>query len=1508
MLYVFILASGRDMRTEVSDSGALREMPVVPVLKQPAQNVLPEEKPTNAKRLAEQREAVVKLLDDEQDEGKKLVLQSLMPMVASLRSGRPADPSSFVQVEMMGAGHAMQLSQLIDTWDQSQRDGATQTNANNAEENKEKAATDAFGRKYDAEEAKTTNTAQTNVNGINSANSNFQAKMARDTAEIAHASTTTSNHQTTIGNLVETVMDDEVAMDDTIKEDAEIKVDASAELAADEEKTVLDLAKESGDAIDLKLSSTKSALVSAIVDSMVKPAELDEESKENKDDFDDAAKETNSANKAGRKEVQAAGKADRKEIMSVLKDTKNEPASIYKELASINKDTAKELKGEAKESARDIRDIFKDAQGDQKKAKSAQKKEFKSAMAEEKAINKETLAAGKAITNEEKGNFAEALAKQVEIDSTLAEANEDAEEARENADLVFTQANSQRERAKRAIASAANEGTNEAKDFYSQTVTKLEAQLRDDKSTTFAERNAEVSQAKGEVQKKLDDAEATMAAAIANTQQAIANTDGSATSLASDIDGQKTDMKTAVEDSTAIDLKTVANEDAVLAAIDTASTTVGSNINSTKADLMEEMAQAETKTTEDIAKADEWSEDAVNTTEANLEDAVNNAVAEQADRLTQVNRSQFSASQRINDTFNNMDNLITNINTMRDDTFSSLPEVTTQVDNAVEKIQSEVGQAEASVQTTQEHLKRVTEEQQTLSQRELSLQSGKISQSLQDTLGATQANTQKMIDESSGLYNTLAHNVQQDYVEIEGFQRQWGNRIADIYANASHTSEKVKSEVTKLQSLISATETSMGDTKSYLQKLGFDEGQQVQATAASMQADAEARVAAVGTAAGESANNAMDGAYAKGAASQDAEAAKIAQYLNMTLSEVQALLMDEKGLAQLASKAKAKAAASDEQRSAYVNSLNTQMRTAESETDAKMKAARADIAQYGSEFNQQIGQGTSDLHNHFGQQLNGAAATQAGAEAQMQGSMSMHQSDLKNRVGVWSSNVNNEVGGIQGKLNTLSHSVLGVEARAGSLAGNLDHDADVLARLGSAGQHQLLLALQKAQASGNKLSKEELAEMDALAEDLLKDRNKAGMELNVLTDEFDQVMNAFHDTARQQVGTAANQLQRLMDSSPDLAAAFDNSLRETRQSVAETSQKIDQAVTSTLADEDMLTERLDAAKTNRAKQSDHFKQHVDNSEKTLNAKVADVKGVMDGLLNKVEETKIFTDQGIKKFTESVSELSGVTTDHNEEVLDTIDSELSEYKLAHTTLQNWGIQNKHQSNAWRGEVERQLKLLLYSLDENAAAEAGSQLSEELDMNSAMRDLQKHIEGDSAKSQVSNSAYLTKVLGRTENLVKTAMGDEEGMEGKVTAEEEGAASKMSAEEKRNSNQVNQLADNENQLKSKAEDLDTELQVVSGSMKSQLVLPMQTASKENVAIDNKMRLQNSILKSMQGRYPEPESFAEVAEGKGSASAEDEKAALHKLNSELYRELVEDVRDNSQMEDGLKKMKHMP
>jgi len=381
-----------------------------------------------------------------------------------------------------------------------------------------------------------------------------------------------------------------------------------------------------------------------------------------------------------------------------------------------------------------------------------------------------------------------------------------------------------------------------------------------------------------------------------------------------------------------------------------------------------------------------------------------------------------------------------------------------------------------------------------------------------------------------------------------------------------------------------------------------------------------------------------------------------------------------------------------------------------------------------------------------------------------------------------------------------------------------------------------------------------------------------------------------------------------MDSSPDLAAAFDNSLRETRQSVAETSQKIDQAVTATLADEDMLTERLDSAKTNRAKQSDHFKQHVDNSEKTLNAKVADVKGVMDGLLNKVEETKIFTDQGIKKFTESVSELSGVTTDHNEEVLDTIDSQLSEYKLAHTTLQNWGIQNKHQSNAWRGEVERQLKLLLYSLDENAAAEAGSQLSEELDMNSAMRDLQKHIEGDSAKSQVSNSAYLTKVLGRTENLVKTAMGDEEGMEGKVMAEEEGAATKMSAEEKRNSNQVNQLADNENQLNSKAEDLDTELQVVSGSMKSQLVLPMQTASKENVAIDNKMRLQNSILKSMQGRYPEPESFAEVAEGKGSASAEDEKAALHKLNSELYRELVEDVRHNSQMQKGLKKMKLMP
>jgi hypothetical protein len=433
--------------------------------------------------------------------------------------------------------------------------------------------------------------------------------------------------------------------------------------------------------------------------------------------------------------------------------------------------------------------------------------------------------------------------------------------------------------------------------------------------------------------------------------------------------------------------------------------------------------------------------------------------------------------------------------------------------------------------------------------------------------------------------------------------------------------------------------------------------------------------------------------------------------------------------------------------------------------------------------------------------------------------------------------------------------------------------------------------------------------MDALAERLLGDRNKKGFELNVLTGEFDQIMQQFHATAKQQVQSAAGQLQRLMQSSPDLAKSFDSQLKETRQSVVSTAKDIDAAKDETEADEKTLIERLEQSKSSRGKQAEQFKAHVDKTEKQLEDKVNDVKETISDLSSRVQTAKVETDTGIKRFEQQVTELEGTETDHNKDVLDKIDADVSAYQTEHSSLMQWGMSNKHQTSAWRDAVERELRTLLFSLDENAAAEAGNQLNEEMDMNNAMRDLQKHIEGDSAKSAVSNSAYLTKMLGRTESLVKNAMGDEEEMEGKVLADEHSAENGLSAEESRSKDQVAQLQHNEDEMKGKAQDLDTQLQVVSGQMKSQLVLPMQTASEANVAVDNKLRAQNSILKSMQGRFPEAESFVEIAEGSSkeqtAQAAEDEKAALHKLNSELYRELVEDVRDNRRLEQGLQKMK---
>merc|ERR1719265_850952 len=117
----------------------------------------------------------------------------------------------------------------------------------------------------------------------------------------------------------------------------------------------------------------------------------------------------------------------------------------------------------------------------------------------------------------------------------------------------------------------------------------------------------------------------------------------------------------------------------------------------------------------------------------------------------------------------------------------------------------------------------------------------------------------------------------------------------------------------------------------------------------------------------------------------------------------------------------------------------------------------------------------------------------------------------------------------------------------------------------------------------------------------------------------------------------------------------------------------------TEADEKTLIERLEQSKASRGKQAEQFKAHVDKTEKQLEEKVNEVKETISDLSSRVQTAKVQTDTGIQRFEQQVTELEGTETDHNKDVLDKIDADVSAYQTEHSSLMQWAMSNKHQAS-------------------------------------------------------------------------------------------------------------------------------------------------------------------------------------------------------------------------------------
>jgi hypothetical protein len=426
---------------------------------------------------------------------------------------------------------------------------------------------------------------------------------------------------------------------------------------------------------------------------------------------------------------------------------------------------------------------------------------------------------------------------------------------------------------------------------------------------------------------------------------------------------------------------------------------------------------------------------------------------------------------------------------------------------------------------------------------------------------------------------------------------------------------------------------------------------------------------------------------------------------------------------------------------------------------------------------------------------------------------------------------------------------------------------------------------------------------------------KAAAEQQTIASEFQSQLEHFQAASEQQTGALTESVMRLVQNAPDFQQMFNDDTMDSRNEIAAAHERIDTAANWTegvMATyqkklEDVRHQREEEASTIHQKVSDVKKMVVDEAGKTVD--------MVDEVRAKMSQSKKDMADQLAAFKNQLSQLSTVSTDHDQEDLDALESGMFTLEAGHNRLVDKVSHYFHYDRAFNEEVEGQLRAMGKAIDNDDVSSESEELEQEMGMNSQLNSLKDRF----SEQVAAVTADGTKAFGNmAQNLA-------DGVQGVLRLEERGAREKAEAE-KRAQNSLAQkglaqaqamasVRENEANLEKQAGLLHKATAEAQGEVESGFLLPKLSASDDIAAIDDKYNDLAYKMKSM-GSAPQslvqkggmaPGSLLQTgdthlrAEGRLLASDLTEEGAVASLNQELYRENEKLAEQNTRLQQRL-------
>merc|ERR1719253_1155073 len=422
--------------------------------------------------------------------------------------------------------------------------------------------------------------------------------------------------------------------------------------------------------------------------------------------------------------------------------------------------------------------------------------------------------------------------------------------------------------------------------------------------------------------------------------------------------------------------------------------------------------------------------------------------------------------------------------------------------------------------------------------------------------------------------------------------------------------------------------------------------------------------------------------------------------------------------------------------------------------------------------------------------------------------------------------------------------------------------------------------------------------MEKIASGLGSLQDKADVLTSVLGDEVNEQSDFYANQANTKIDHVVQELNRVVESTPDLTSGFNEDTADTHTSLNGTLRHLLDASSRVDALIENMEGKLDDVRKDREAAALTVHGNISSLKVTAADKVGLAVTAISTMSREARNAKQDQLKRLRLFKHRIESMEGQQTNHKQGQFMDMEKQMDKMERSHEHLLSWKLQNRHKTAAWRQEVNTQLQNIMSRIGANADEIKAAAVGEEMDLNTDLRAMQLRMEDEVADQSVSKANFFGQMVDDTLKDIQKMLGDEHKIDAEKEAMGKSADASLASGKELVDNEITNVDDNQAELQSKAAALKLQMSVAMQQIQGEMALPMKTASGENRATEQRLSSLDSKLNGLSS------SLLETADADESYSERAE-AAVRALNAQLEQENTRMKAENAKLTAGVHQVK---